>query len=144
MAAAVLLAALAALVLAPRSVQPWKSPKRFRSCVAAMRREQADAAAMAAAVRLAPLDALALAIRSAPNRATLLAAGTLPALAAIMDAAISRLNALAAVLGTTGKIADIRSVNRSALLAASCQHWEGILDAVISCWMRCRRARYGT
>lgn len=64
-----------------------------------MRQEQTDPAAMAAAVRLAPLDALALAARSAPNRATLLAAGTLPALAAILDAAISRLNALAAVLG---------------------------------------------
>jgi len=66
---------------------------------AAIRREQASPAAMEAAVGLAPLDALIPASRSAPNRATLVAAGTLPALAAILDAGISRLNTLAAILG---------------------------------------------
>jgi hypothetical protein len=67
-----------------------------------MRREAADAAAAGAGVRLAPLDAVGITSRSVPNRATLLAAGLLPALAGILDAAISRLNALAAVLGKLG------------------------------------------
>jgi hypothetical protein len=69
-----------------------------------MRREQADATAMSAGVRLAPLDAVAIVARSSPNRATLLAAGLLPAVAGILDAAISRLNALAAVLGKPNRM----------------------------------------
>lgn len=86
---------------------------------------------MEAAVGLAPLDALIPASRSAPNRATLVAAGTLPALAAILDAGISRLNTLAAILGEwvsedqlCSLLQDVTASTLSALMP--------ILDAGIS------------
>jgi hypothetical protein len=87
---------------------------------AAMRREAADAFTIGAGVRLAPLDAVAIAGRAAPNRATLLAAGLLPALAGILDACISRLNALAAVLGKRMAVAP---VGCSVFPAEKWRHW---------------------
>jgi len=56
-------------------------------------------AALQAALSWWALDALRVAVASAPNRACLVDAGALPALAAVLKAALSRLHSMSAVLG---------------------------------------------
>ena len=62
-------------------------------------------AALQAALSWWALDALRVAVASAPNRACLVEAGALPALAAVLKAALSRLHSMSAVLGAALSLA---------------------------------------
>ena len=66
---------------------------------AVSRKENVASAALQAALSWWALDALQVVVASTPNRAWLVEAGALPALAAVLKAALSRLHSMSAVLG---------------------------------------------
>ena len=66
---------------------------------AVSRKENVASAALQGAVSWWALDALRIAVAAAPNRACLFETGALPALAAVLKAALSRLHSMSAVLG---------------------------------------------
>jgi len=68
---------------------------------AVSRKENVASAALQAALSWWALDALRVAVASGPNRVCLVEAGALPALAAVLKAALSRLHSMSAVLGAT-------------------------------------------
>ena len=76
-------------------------------------------AALQAALSWWALDALRVAAASAPNRATLVEAGALPALAAVLKAALSRLHSMSAVLRAAPPLRRCASMLQSDVMAVA-------------------------